>query len=152
MLVDESGATSDQPDEPARVEASERTAMGYSGYIRRRPTWSQEGEDPDYRFSLANERTFLAWSRTVLALLAGAIAIGSLLPDLRDEWVGTALGVGLTLGALVLSLRIYRQWASNERAMRMSEPLPYPSHLRVFAVLLSIASLVILVIVVGDTL
>ena len=34
------------------------------------PRWRQEGEEPDYRFSLANERTFLAWIRTALALLA----------------------------------------------------------------------------------
>lgn len=34
------------------------------------PKWRREGRDPDYRFSLANERTFLAWIRTALALLS----------------------------------------------------------------------------------
>ncbi len=38
----------------------------------REPQWRQEGEEPDYRFSLANERTFLAWISTALALLVGA--------------------------------------------------------------------------------
>ena len=37
----------------------------------REPSWRQEGQEPDYRFSLANERTFLARIRTALALLAG---------------------------------------------------------------------------------
>ncbi len=30
---------------------------------------SRLGEAPDYRFSLANERTFLAWIRTALGFL-----------------------------------------------------------------------------------
>jgi hypothetical protein len=37
--------------------------------------WHEEGTDPDYRFSLANERTFLAWIRTALAILAGAVLL-----------------------------------------------------------------------------
>ena len=39
------------------------------------PEWHEQGEEPDYRFSLANERTFLAWVRTALAILAGAILL-----------------------------------------------------------------------------
>jgi putative membrane protein len=38
------------------------------------------GEEPDYRFTLANERTFLAWIRTSLALLAGGVAVVQLVP------------------------------------------------------------------------
>ena len=34
----------------------------------------RQGTEPDVRFSLANERTFLAWTRTALALIAGALA------------------------------------------------------------------------------
>jgi putative membrane protein len=117
-----------------------------------RPSWADEGEDPDYRFSLANERTFLAWTRTVLALLAGAVAVGALLPSLRDEWMGTALGVALAVAGLVLSLRIYRQWAANERAMRQRAPLPFPAHLRVFAAALAGCALVVMVVVVLDAL
>ena len=30
--------------------------------------------EPDYRFTLANERTFLAWQRTSLGLMAAAVA------------------------------------------------------------------------------
>lgn len=120
--------------------------------MRIKPRWTDEGEDPDYRFSLANERTFLAWVRTVLALLAGSVAIGSLLPEFRDKWIGTAIGIGLALCAFCLSLLIYRQWAANERAMRNSQPLPHPAHLRVFAALLSTAAVAVLIIVAVDTL
>ncbi|GAM70385.1 inner membrane protein [Vibrio sp. JCM 19236] len=51
---------------------------------RKKIKWRQTGEAPDYRFSLANERTYLAWIRTALALLAGAIAVDQLTPDLAN--------------------------------------------------------------------
>ena len=35
----------------------------------REPSWRQQGKEPDYRFSLANERTFLAWIRTGIAFM-----------------------------------------------------------------------------------
>ena len=41
----------------------------------RGPSWRRDGQEPDYRFSLANERTFLAWIRTALALLAGGVLL-----------------------------------------------------------------------------
>ncbi|GLF96201.1 YidH family protein [Streptomyces yaizuensis] len=82
-----------------------------------------EGETPDYRFSLANERTFLAWLRTALALIGGGFAVDQFLPDLR--WgvrVGLALGL---LGAGVLcALRAVNHWVRCERAMRRGEDLP----------------------------
>ncbi|WP_283215114.1 DUF202 domain-containing protein [Pseudofrankia sp. DC12] len=50
------------------------------------------GTDPDYRFSLANERTFLAWIRTALALLAGGIAVVQIVPSFSIGWAVTCLG------------------------------------------------------------
>jgi len=41
---------------------------------------SQPGTEPDARFTFANERTFLAWNRTALALIAAGLAIVQLLP------------------------------------------------------------------------
>ena len=83
------------------------------------------GEDPDYRFTLANERTFLAWIRTALALAAGGLAAVTVLDDFPgEEW----LGVGLLALSFVTAATAYRRWALNERAMRLDAPLP-PSRL-----------------------
>jgi putative membrane protein len=82
------------------------------------------GEDPDYRFSLANERTFLAWIRTSLALIAGGLAATQLLPatvlPLAREIVGTAL---VAIGVLFV-LAAFRRWVRNEEAMRERRTLP----------------------------
>ncbi|MCQ0022102.1 DUF202 domain-containing protein, partial [Streptomyces somaliensis DSM 40738] len=83
----------------------------------------EEGRTPDYRFSLANERTFLAWLRTGLALVGGGFAVDQFLPDLR--W-GVRVGMALVLlgaGALC-ALRAVHHWVRCERAMRRGEDLP----------------------------
>lgn len=83
------------------------------------------GSDPDYRFTLANERTFLSWVRTALALAAGGLAAVTILDDFAGEEV---LGIGLLALSFVTAATSYRRWALNERAMRLDEPLP-PSRL-----------------------
>jgi len=91
---------------------------------QRRPHWVYDaGQEPDPRFSLANERTFLAWVRTALAILAGGIALHALgLPE--TTWVRNSLAVALVLlGGLVTVLAMVR-WARIERAMRTRTPLP----------------------------
>jgi putative membrane protein len=83
------------------------------------------GRDPDYRFTLANERTFLAWIRTALALAAGGLGAATVLDDFKGE---AALGLGLLVLSFLTAATSYRRWALNERAMRLDEPLP-PSRL-----------------------
>ncbi|MGW7100812.1 YidH family protein [Streptomyces sp. NPDC054838] len=82
-----------------------------------------EGETPDYRFSLANERTFLAWIRTALALVGGGFAVDQFLPDLR--W-GVRVGMSLALLAVgaACALRAVNHWMRCERAMRRGADLP----------------------------
>lgn len=83
------------------------------------------GDDPDYRFTLANERTFLAWVRTALALSAGGLLALTVLEDVRGE---EFLGIGLLVISFLTAATAYRRWALNERAMRLNTPLP-PSRL-----------------------
>ncbi|MEU2429771.1 MULTISPECIES: YidH family protein [unclassified Streptomyces] len=105
-----------------------------------------EGETPDYRFSLANERTFLAWLRTALALIAGGFAVDQFLPDLR--W-GVRVGLSLALiGTGVLcALRAVNHWVRCERAMRRGEDLPVSRFPTVLALVVGAVSVAMVVVV-----
>jgi putative membrane protein len=110
----------------------------------------QVGTTPDYRFSLANERTFLAWLRTGLALIGGGLAVAQFLPG--DHFPVVLAIVLLAIGGLVC-LRAIDHWARAERAMRLGEPLP-PSRFPAFLALViavGAASLLIAVILGGFT-
>lgn len=89
-----------------------------------KPKWSEEGQEPDYRFTLANERTFLAWLRTALALLAGAIALNEIVPNFSAPGARTALAVALGSAGTLLAAFSYHRWAGCQRAMRNGRPLP----------------------------
>lgn len=105
------------------------------------------GEEPDYRFTLANERTFLAWIRTALALSAGGLAAISLLPDLYGS---EALGIALLALSFLTAGSAYRRWANNEVSMRLGQPLP-PSRLpRVMALATSLVAFVAAILFVVD--
>jgi putative membrane protein len=82
------------------------------------------GQEPDYRFSFANERTFLAWIRTALALLAGGIALDAIHLPAFSSTVREALAALLVTLGLVCALVSWVRWARAERAMRRTEPLP----------------------------
>lgn len=82
------------------------------------------GATPDYRFSLANERTFLAWIRTGLALIGGGLAVAAFVPELRWPHVREAVAIALMALGAVVALRAVDHWARSERAMRLGEPLP----------------------------
>ncbi|WP_192456391.1 YidH family protein [Musicola keenii] len=99
---------------------------------KKRP-WYQQGTPPDYRFSLANERTFLAWLRTALAFLAGAIAIDQFAPTLAPPAIRAGIAVFLTLTSALLAWMAYRRWVANELAMRTGQALPYTRLLLVVA-------------------
>lgn len=79
---------------------------------------------PDYRFSLANERTLLAWLRTALALIAGGVAMTQFAPNLGLPGGGPAVSFGLLLAGLVTALAGYRRYVRNERAIAAAQPLP----------------------------
>lgn len=83
-----------------------------------------EEHEPDYRFTLANERTFLAWQRTALGLLAAAIAVVHLVPELGVPAARHVAGGLLAALALVASVTGFRRWGQVQQAMRRDLPLP----------------------------
>lgn len=92
--------------------------------VRRRPPLRSVGSDPDYRFTLANERTFLAWIRTSLALVAGAVALAGLVPDFGPALARNALTAVLLVLAFAVTAGAYVRWDRAERALREGRPLP----------------------------
>ncbi len=85
---------------------------------------SPHDDEPDVRFTYANERTFLAWNRTALALIATGVAATQLLPKLQLEWGRRLLGLPLIALGAVVAAESLRQWRANQRAMRRGDPLP----------------------------
>ena len=80
--------------------------------------------DPDYRFTLANERTFLAWIRTALGLLAGGVALVHLVS--KDEVNGAQRTIGVILAgmAILIALTAVRRWQVVQEHMRRGADLP----------------------------
>jgi len=92
--------------------------------IDRWPSWVYApGDEPDYRFSLANERTFLAWIRTALALVAAGVALDAF-PVSAPERIQTWLAVVLVVMGMVCAGASWFRWARAERAIRTGQPLP----------------------------
>jgi len=87
---------------------------------------AESGEtEPDARFTLANQRTFLAWSRTALALVAAGLGIVQLLPPFPGvRWGRHVIGVPLIVLGAVTAAQAYREWTSTQRALRRQQPLP----------------------------
>lgn len=87
------------------------------------------GAEPDVRFTLANERTFLAWSRTALALIAAGLAVAQLLPPFpHAPWGRSVIATPLILLGAALSPLSYTEWRRTQRAIRLGAPVP-PSRL-----------------------
>lgn len=101
-----------------------RAAGGDRRFRRwRRPPLREVGADPDYRFTLANERTYLAWLRTALGLVAGGAALASLVPEFGPQSVRLGLATLLLLLALLIAVGSYRRWERAERALRLGQTL-----------------------------
>jgi putative membrane protein len=103
------------------------------------------GTEPDPRFTLANERTFLAWIRTSLALQAGGVAIEAFTGDLFLEPVRKGLAVLLLLLGMLLSGGAAVRWIRVERSMRNKTPLPLPLIVPLLAGAGALAAAVVLV-------
>ncbi|MDQ1631815.1 MAG: putative rane protein [Frankiaceae bacterium] len=106
-----------------------------------------ERKEPDYRFTLANERTFLAWIRTSLALLAAAVALGHLVPDFGPDVLRRAAAVALALGATATAVGSVVRWRKVQDAVERSEPLPRSHGVWALSALLFLVAVFVLVLV-----
>ena len=119
---------------------------------QRHPEPSGGEQEPDYRFTLANERTFLAWIRTALALIAGGVAVVQLVPAFGVPGVRHALGLLLTSGGGLLATLAVRRWRRVQTAMRQGADLP-PSRMPMLlgAAILAVAILILVVLLAPPT-
>ena len=103
------------------------------------------GQTPDYRFSLANERTFLAWLRTGLALIAGGLAAAQFLPPLPLAHLREVIAVALLLLGGAVAIRAVDHWARTERAIRLGEELPTSRFPAVLAIAVAVGALLLMI-------
>ncbi|MEN3358246.1 MAG: putative rane protein [Mycobacteriales bacterium] len=115
------------------------------------PHWAQRlrstGTEPDPRFSFANERTFLAWIRTAVALIAAGVALEAFADGLGRPGLRRGVAAALVvLGALVSGVA-FRRWLRAERALRTSNPLPLPVFAPAIGYGIAVISVLILIVV-----
>lgn len=108
------------------------------------------GQTPDYRFSLANERTFLAWVRTALALVAGGLAVAQFLPELRVTYLREVMAIVLLLGGAAVALRALNHWLRCERAIRLGQDLPQARFPALLALSVTLGSLLLVAVVIVE--
>lgn len=108
------------------------------------------GTTPDYRFSLANERTFLAWIRTGLALIAGGLAVAQFLSPLPVRHLREVLAVVPIAVGAGCALRAIDHWIRCEIAMRKGEPLPTSRFPALLALIVTVSALLALIYVIVD--
>jgi putative membrane protein len=87
------------------------------------PALRNIGSEPDPRFTFANERTFLAWNRTALALIATGLAVVQFL-HLSSRGLQLIIALPLILLGGVAAATSYTRWEQSERALRLGRPLP----------------------------
>src|SRR3954471_263959 len=104
-----------------------------------RGTGLDEGTEPDPRFTFANERTFLAWSRTALALVVAGLGVVQLLPPFPGvPWGRHVLGVPLIVFGAIVAVAACGEWGRTQRAMPHGQPLPRSVMPRLLAAVITV--------------
>jgi putative membrane protein len=99
------------------------------------------GEEPDARFSFANERTYLAWNRTALGcVVAGLAVVNVLTPKTGPRTGPEILGIMLMALGLILTGVSYRNWYTSERALRLGQPLPHSPLLLILSIVTGVVA------------
>jgi len=110
----------------------------------------ESGTTPDYRFSLANERTFLAWMRTGLALIAGGLAIAQFLSPLSARFLTEAMAIVPIAFGGFCALRAVDHWIRCEIAIRHNRPLPASRFPALLALVVTVSAVLALIYVIVD--
>jgi putative membrane protein len=107
-----------------------------------------DGTEPDPRFTFANERTFLAWSRTALALVVAGLGVVQLLPPFPGvPWGRHVLGVPLIVFGAVVAVAAYGEWVRSQRTLRLGRPLPRSVMPRLLAAVITVIAAIAAVVV-----
>lgn len=102
----------------------------------------QVGTEPDPRLTFANERTYLAWARTGLALIGGGLAVAQAVHfGLGGAHLFIAIPA-IVLGA-VIGIASHHRWLTNQRALRLGEPIGYSPLPTILAIGITVLGLVI---------
>ena len=108
-----------------------------------------ERRGPEAQFQLANERTYLAWLRTALALVASGVAAARLLAGQSLHWAWETVGVLLIMAGVVTAALARRRWRAMDAAMREGEPLPAPRIAVMIAGVIVLCGLIITALLLG---
>jgi len=108
-----------------------------------------ERGSPEVQFQLANERTYLAWLRTALALVASGVAAARLLAGQTLHWAWETVGVLLILAGVVTAAIARRRWRAMDAAVRDGEPLPAPGIAVMIAGVIVLCGLITIVLLLG---
>lgn len=102
-----------------------------------------DGTEPDARYTFANERTFLAWSRTALALVVAGLGVVQLLPPFPGvPWGRHVLGVPLIAFGAIVAVAAYGEWVRNQRALRHGDPMPRSVLPMLLAIVISVMAVI----------
>jgi putative membrane protein len=122
-------------EEPRAQEVGSTSPVADAGQVGSR--------DIDYRFVLANERTFLAWIRTSLGLIAGGVALDQFVVVGRDHEILGPLSIGVILLGAAIALIGTIRWSRADIAMRSGRPLNRSSGIMLIGIAVACAALVI---------
>ena len=112
------------------------------------PRSPRPDDEVDVRFTYANERTFLAWNRTALALVTAGLAVTQLLPPFDVPGGRRMIGLPLISMGIVTAVVSLWQWRRNDQAMRSGEPLPRSVLPALLSTVVAVSALIALVLAV----
>ena len=101
------------------------------------------GSEPDARFTLANERTFLAWLGTGLALLSVGVGLESLALNVQQPF-RLAASIILILAGAACPIQAWFGWVGAEIALRENRSLPFSPMVAALPVIVVVSALLVL--------